>query len=92
MAVRKGAIVCITGIAPGQWSKDDEIAFRDQLSSYEEVRIVTPQIAPILLHGIWLKMLSKGITELVIAMATFGQSGRLKLNGKRYKLPMIGMS
>jgi hypothetical protein len=37
-------------------------------------------------------MLSKGITELVIAMAEFRKNGNLELTGKIFRLPLIGMS
>jgi hypothetical protein len=37
-------------------------------------------------------MVCRGITDLVIAMATFSENGQLELSGTGYRLPMIGMS
>ena len=90
--LKKGAIICIEGKGPQIWTEADEAKFREQLSNYEAVRIVTPQIAPFLLHRIWLKMISKGITDLVVAIATFSKTGKLELSGKSVRLPVIGMS
>ena len=90
--LKKGAIICIVGKSPQIWTEADEIKFREQLSSYETVRIVTPQIAPFLLHRIWLKMISTGITDLVVAIATFSKTGKLELSGKRVRLPIVGLS
>jgi hypothetical protein len=90
--LKTAAIICIEGKAPDSWTKNNEVAFRNQLTKFDTVRFITPQIGSCLLHGIWFNMLSRGITDLVVAMATFGETGQLELNGKGYRLPMIGMS
>ena len=70
---QKGAIICIEGKPPDDWAEGAEISLRKQLSRFDAVRFITPQIDSFLLHGIWLKMLSKGITDLVVTMATFSE-------------------
>jgi hypothetical protein len=90
--LKKGAIIFIDGTLPENWTKDDEVVFRDQLTKFDTVRFITPQIGSYLLHGIWFNMVSRGITDLVVAMATFSENGQLELSRKGYRLPMIGMS
>jgi hypothetical protein len=92
IALKKGAIICIDGKPPEKWTANNEVAFRNQVIKFDSVRFITPQVGSCLLHGIWFNMLSRGITDLVVAMATFGDSGQLELSGKGYRLPMIGMS
>jgi hypothetical protein len=90
--LKKGAIICIDGKPPDNWTKNNEVAFRNQLTKYDAVRFITPQIDAGLLNGIWFNMLARGITDLVVAIATFSETGQLKLSGKGCRLPMIGMS
>jgi hypothetical protein len=90
--LKKGAIICIDGKPPDDWAEGAEIFLRKQLSRFDAVRFITPQINSFLLHGIWLKMLSRGITDLFVTMATFSDTGNLKLGGKGFRLPIIGMN
>ena len=90
--LKEGAIICIDGKTPDKWTEGDEADFRKQLTNFETVQFVTPQAAPFLLQRLWLKMISKGITDLVVAMAKFGKTGKLELSGKRVRLPIVGMS
>ncbi len=89
--MKKGAIICITGKAPEKWTENDEKSFRKKLHKFDTVELVTPQIFPSLMQGICLRMLTKGITDLFIAVAVFSKTGKLKLS-EIFKLPMIGMS
>ncbi len=85
--LKKGAIICIDGRPPDNWTKDDEVAFREQLVAFDTVHFITPQIESFLLQGIWFKMLSRGINDLVVAMAKFSETGRLELSEKAFRLP-----
>lgn len=90
--LKKGAVICITGEAPEKWSQEDEFRFRKQLSKFDAVHFITPQLIPYVFHRIWFKMVSKGITDLIIAKVEFNASGKLYFNSNDCRLPMIGMS
>ncbi len=90
--LRKGTIICVVGEAPDKWSEDGEASFREQISKFQAVRIITPQISSFQMLTYWLQLLSNGITDIVIAMAEFNDNGKLEFTEKSYKLPLIGMS
>lgn len=90
--MKKGAVICIEGKAPDTWGIEDEVRFRNQLSKFDDVQIIIPPLIPFILQNIWFRMISKGITDLIITRAVFGKSGKLDLTEKHCRLPMIGMS
>jgi hypothetical protein len=64
----RGALVCISG-EPVGWSAEDERRLRKQFAEFDAVQIVTPQTIQCMFHRIWFQMISRGITEIVIARA-----------------------
>ncbi|RZB36519.1 MAG: hypothetical protein SRB2_02015 [Desulfobacteraceae bacterium Eth-SRB2] len=91
-SLKKGAIICIVGEAPDEWSENHEISFREQISKFQAIRIITPQVSSFQMLNHWLQLLSNGITDIVIAMAEFNGNGKLEFAEKSCKLPLIGMS
>jgi len=88
--LRKGAIVYIGGEAPDQWSMDDEVCFRKQISKFQSVRIITPEFSLYKIHIGWLQLISKGITDIAFIVAEFGNSGKLEFFGRICRIPIMG--
>ena len=87
----RGALVCISG-EPDNWSLEDECRFRNQFGQFDVVHIVTPQIIHLMFHRIWFKMISSGITDIVIAIANFSIDGNLEFHDRCYRLPITAMN
>jgi hypothetical protein len=85
-------ILCIEGGVPKPWTSNKEIIFREKLSDFDCVRIITPKILPYHLQKTWLCMLAKGITNILFAMAIFSDSGDLVFTGEKFILPFIGLN
>lgn len=92
ISLKTGAIICISGKPHGKWTAEDEIRFRNLFNEFDYIQITIPQISAFLLHGMWLKLLAKGITELEIINAKFGKGGKLEILSKSCKLPIIGLN
>ncbi|MCD6296363.1 MAG: hypothetical protein DRH24_10930 [Deltaproteobacteria bacterium] len=90
--MKKGIIVCVAHDASEEWNQDDETDFRNRLSEFDAVRIITPEIMPYQLHHIWLRLLSTGIMHIVVKMAIFNNSGKLVLTGEGFILPFIALN
>ena|GEM_PF-5061991 len=90
--MKTGAIICISGKPKGKWTMADEVRFRNRFKDFDDIQIVIPQISTYLLHSMWLKMLSKGITDLEIINARFEASGKFEVLKKSCRLPMIGLN
>ncbi len=88
--MKKGAIVCISGNIPGTWSAKDEADFREKFDQFDAIQIVTPRTPRFLLNLIWMKMLSRGITDLFLARAKFRKRGDLEVSGEKVRLQTVG--
>jgi len=90
--MKKGAIVCISGNVPRTWAKKDEAEFRNQLHQFEAIHFITPRTPSFHLNSIWLTMISRGITDLVLASARFGGTGKLELSEERFRFQAVGLN
>ena len=87
-----GAIICLTNEMPAKWNQDKEVQFRDQLESFDMIRIIPTQVNSYLLHCLYLDVVKKGMTEIVIAKAQFCARGRLELDHLYCRLPVRSMN
>jgi len=87
-----GAIICVAGEAPEKWTEDDEACFRKQIDNFDTVRIMPSQIDSYQLQCLWLDLLSKGMTEIVIATAEFKESGKLEFTRQYCRFPLVAMN
>lgn len=90
--MKKGTIVCISGNIPDAWSARDEADFRRRFKHYDAIQIVTPRTPRFLFNLIWMKMLSRGITDIFLARARFRKKGDLEVSEENIRLQMVGMS
>jgi hypothetical protein len=77
---------------PNGWTVKDSLRFKETTANFAKVRIVTPGISAFMMNRLWLKMVSDGITDIVIAMAEFTQKRRLRIKPNSLKIHFVGMN
>ena len=87
-----GAIICICGNVPDAWTVEDERRFKEETAGFSKVKIVTPRIMALMLNRLWLKLISDGMTDIVIAMAEFNQKRRLQFKPNSIRFPVVGIN
>ena len=87
-----GAIICIRGNVPAGWTVRDSQRFKESTADFSVVKIVTPGISTFMINHLWLKLVSDGITDIVIAMAEFTQKRRLQLKPDSIRFPVVRMN
>jgi hypothetical protein len=72
-----GAIICFDHDKLTGWDADKETRFCEYIRNFDTVRVISQQVNSFLLHRMWLDLIAKGMTEVVIGKAEFDASGRL---------------
>lgn len=84
-----GALIYVSGEAPRIWSASDDVYFRKQVDYFDMVRIMPTRANAFQVHCLCLDMLSKGMTEIVLATAAFKKNGKLELNKQCCRIPLV---
>lgn len=88
-----GAIICVTNNAPAKWNQEKETQFRRQVvEAFNMIRIVSSKADRHLLYFLWMDLITKGMTNVVIATAKFTANGRLELDRDYCRLPVISLN
>lgn len=91
-ALTSGAIICIAGEIPLRWSENDEADFKRQVNAFDAIRVVPSRTDVYQLTYLWLDLISKGMTEIVIFSAQFTEKGGLNLSRLLLRLPLIALN
>jgi hypothetical protein len=92
IALSTGAIICVAGKAPQDWSEADEADFRKIVDAFDAIRIMPLRMNAYQLRCQWLDLILKGMTEVVIWMAGFTESGRLEVNRQLCRLSIVALN
>ena len=87
-----GAIICICGNVPDGWTVEDDLRFKETTANFSKVKIVTPRIMALMMNRLWLKLISDGMTEIVIAVAEFTQEKGLQFKPNSLRFPVVGIN
>jgi hypothetical protein len=88
-ALSTGAIICVAGEVPENWSEADEADFRKTIDAFDAIRIMPLKMDADQLQCQWLDLIRKGMTEVVIWRAEFTESGRLEVNRQLGRLSIV---
>ena len=84
--MKSGVIVYVAGIAPKNWSEEQEVIIRDAQPLADLVEVITTRTGHLDVSDAWRAMLTKGMSMVTCKMAVFGESGEIEFTGQELRL------